>query len=434
MNREELQKSWVSGQRGKAEDIEDLPIEDLVWVYQQIKQTNAGTPNQTQRANIVLLIRAIRDCVHDGAPLYYAQLFSGYPYQESSNYGINALNAEEIKVRVFGSPNEAQDYVNTINRRTNTACTSRGRAEHDIATVGMLGFKYGMNTLVELERFGTDTVTFGLASNPEYDLNLHLKSLQVSEPETINFFAIAPKVLSLIGLEEQAIDEVRSNDETGGFRTAASYIAAHSLIACAISKQSYDDGKFVPLIKVINGIEYIACFSDWVELKKAFPDQEVYLAAADWDKYAVLNKPISINEYILLNQANVHALRICTDKARLAISYIAACYGVDEDSADGGTRCVNILTDIIKAEPVLEEFYHCFSMETTTNADGRATAAYRFNLPDGDAYTIDDLTAKLLVDTKVCTNPAAAYHVLAQLCNDTNGSAHEAFQHAQLYD
>ena len=140
MTQKELILSWGKGAVGTIEQTNDLTIGEVILTYRQLKAlsiTNPGTPNL--KPNMATLLRVIRQAVQNNmGTLYYLATESGYPYQESSNYGMNAIDTTMLTIRLFTDEEDAQKAADVINRRTNTIGGQRGREEHDIVETTLL--------------------------------------------------------------------------------------------------------------------------------------------------------------------------------------------------------------------------------------------------------------------------------------------------------
>ena len=118
----------------------------------------------------------------------------------------------------------------------------------------------------------------------------------------------------------------------------------------------------------------------------------------------------------------------------MALSYIAFCYQLDLETRDGAERCERILNDIRAAKPICQEFYSTLKLVDKKNEEGETVSVIDANFPDRGLVTVHNHTAKQFVDTGLCANSAAAYHVLALLYNDKDGSALKQFENAELYE
>ena len=438
MTQKELILSWGKGAVGTIEQTNDLTIGEVILTYRQLKAlsiTNPGTPNL--KPNMATLLRVIRQRVQNNmGTLYYLATESGYPYQESSNYGMKAVDTTMHTIRLFTDEEDAQKAADVINRRTNTIGGQRGREEHDIVETALLGFEHGMDAATILERMGVDAISFGEHTDDRTDLNLRASTLiRHREDGEINFYTVAPKVYAMLGIIAQATDEKRPEEEIQQYRILACQYAATGKIGVAITEADYNSGECHPLTYTFDGQEYVEAFTDWAAMVDCLGEEEnLYMAIGDWDHIMNFGKPVLLNREVVVDGETVHRLGIFTEKGRMALSYIAFCYQLDLETRDGAERCERILNDIRAAKLICQEFYSTLKLVDKKNEEGETVSVIDANFPDRGLVTVHNHTAKQFVDTGLCANTAAAYHVLALLYNDKDGSALKQFENAELYE
>lgn len=417
--------------------------DELIAAYRTLKMASQRLSDPVVTANLATCIREMRVRVNAGIMLYYLALDSGFPYQESSKYGLQAMDKDNISIRLFPTRSDAEAFAQIINQRTNTACTNNGRQEHDIVHLEALGVSEGLDAGTVLSRMGVTSVLFGRAQDGEAEFALQVRTLTgIKNDDDIDYYAIAPKVYALTCLIDQAADECRPDAEIEDYRLSACVAAASGSIAVAISKEVFDAGDGEPYTLELNGEKHLELFTDWLSMLDALKPQKkdkdgkspVYLAVGNWDDILTFGLPVVINRSICVDMDSSFKLGVFTHRAMMALEVIAIQYGFDIDTNVEQEHCVDILNDIRRAGPVCEEFYKAMEpyMSADENRFGQGNAVVPVS--DPDAVQVNGVTAKKLVDTGLCKNAAAAYHVLSLLFNDPDGSHMAAFESAELYE
>lgn len=440
MTQKELILAWGKGDMGQQEQLETLTMDELVYTYRQLKAIGRTSTVPNVKTNLTLIIREVRQRIQQNATtMFFVACKSEYPYQETSNYGVSKIDTGILSIRLFPSREEAQEVANIINRRTTTLGESRGRESEDIVHVATLGNASGMTAVQHLERMGVDAVFFGAHKDDKTDLNLRAETLTRHEKndESFNFYNVAAKTYALLSIIEQAENEKRPEEEIQAYRSAALQVAAGGKIGFAISQADYDSGECHPAILEYEGQEYLELFTDWATMVDCLgTDTGIYMAIGDWDNVIGFGKPVMINRQITVDFDNAYQLGCLTEKGRVAMAYIAQCYQLDVTTADGIERSCRILNDIRAAEPVCNEFYAGLRIISQANekGDSEQVVVYTFPENEKELVSVNGHTTKQFVDNDLCANPAAAYHVLAALYNDKDGTALQAFENAELYE
>lgn len=440
MTQKELILAWGQGESGQQEQLEQLTMDELIYTYRQLKAVGHTSNVPNIKANLALIIREIRQRIQQNTTtMFFVACKGEYPYQETSNYGVSKIDTSMLSIRLFPNREEAQETADIINRRTTTLGESRGRESEDIVHVTTLGNASGMTAVQHLERMGVNAVFFGAHKDDKTDLNLRAETLTRHDKteESFDFYNVAAKTYALLNIIEQAENEKRPEEEVQAYRSAALQVAAGGKIGFAISQADYDSGECHPAVLEHESQEYLELFTDWATMVDCLgTDAGVYMAIGDWDNVIGFGKPVMINRQITVDFENAYQLGCLTEKGRVAMAYIAQCYQLDVTTADGIERSCRILNDIRAAEPICNELYAGLKLVSQTNEKGNSEQVVVFDFPENekDLVSVNGNTAKQFVDNHLCENPAAAYHVLAALFNDKDGSALHAFENAELYD
>lgn len=439
MTQKELILAWGKGEAGHMEQLASLSMEELILTYRQLKAIGITSRVDNLKMNLALVIRAVRQRFQQETPLYYIACGNNdYPYQESSNYGVNKIDTNMLSIRVFPDEKAAETVAEVINRNTNALGEKRGRPVGNIVHVARLGDGYNMTNVQNLERLGVAAVSFGEHKDDKTDLNLRSETLVRKDntgSESFDFFNVAPKAYAQLCIIEQAQNEKRPEEEIQLFRMTAFEAAAANKIGVAISQADYEKGECNPLTVEYEGSEHVELFTDWASMMECRGESRpIYMAVGTWEDIISFDKPVIINREAVLPLGAVKQFGNFTKTGRMAMAYIAYCYNLNTNSPDGLERDTIILNDIRKAEPVWQEFRSGLSIVTKQNEEGKNEQFVVFNFPEGELFSVNGNTAKQFYENKLCDTPAAAYHVLAALYNDTDGSSMKAFENAELYE
>lgn len=440
MTQKELILAWGKGELGHPEQLEELSMEELIYTYRQLKAIGRSSAVANLKANLALIIRAVRQRIQENTAMYFIACDGGYPYQETSNYGATKIDTDMLSIRLFPSQEEAEEAADTINRRTNALGESRGREHSDIVHVALLDSTDGMAVIQHLKRMGVKAVFFGAHKDDSTDLNLRAETLtrQTISSDDIDFYDVAPKTFALLNIIEQAENEKRPEAEIQSYRSAALQFAASGKVGLAISQEDYEKGSWAecqPATVDYDGQEYLELFTDWASMIDCLGDETpIYMALANWETVIAFGKPLMINRQMTIDFENAYQLGCITEEGQKAMAYIAQCYQLDVSTGDGIERSARILNDIRAAGPVCEEFYNGLKVLSKKNDNGASEQVVVHTFPGENLISVNGYTAKQFVENKLCESPAAAYHVMAALYNDKDGSAMQAFENAELYD
>lgn len=416
--------------------------DELIAAYRGLKMASRRLSSSVVTANLATCIREMRLRVNAGIMLYYLALDNGFPYQESSKYGLQAMDKDNITIRLFPTRAEAEEFATLINKRTNTACANSGRQEHDIVHLEALGVSESLDARTALARMGVHSVLFGKAKDGEAEFSLQARTLiGVDNEDEINYYAIAPEAYALNCLINQAVDESRPEAEIEDYRLCACIAAASARSAVAISQEVFDAGDGEPFTLELNGVKYLELFTDWLSMLDALeppaaPDGKspVYLAVGNWDDILTFGLPVILNRSICIDADSTFKLGIYTKRALMALEVVADQYGLDMDADGEQEHCVDILNDIRRAAPVCEEFYKALDPYMSAGEDRLGKGSNVAPVSGEETVAVKGITAKKLIDTGLCKNAAAAYHVLSLLYNDPDGAHMAAFESAELYE
>lgn len=439
MTQKELILSWGKGEAGSLEQTAELSLEKLVLTYRQLKAIDITSRVENIKANLALVIRAVRQRVQEDAALFYIACGKNeYPYQDS-DYGIKAIDAAKLSIQVFWDEKAAQTVAEAINRNTDIIGAKRGRPAGDIVHVARLGDGYNMTNINHLKRLGVSTVYFGEQKDNKTDLILRAETLTRQNPnladDSFDFFDVAPKAYAYLCLVEQATNECRPDSEIKSYQASAFECVVQEKIGVAISKNDYEKGECNPFTIEYNGEEYVELFTDWASMIECLGNNEdVFMAVGNWNNVISFNMPVVVNREATMGLEGIKQFWNLTKTGRLALAYIADCYHLNIETTDGLERAVNILNDIRTADPINQEFCSGLSIEIRKNSEGKSEQYAVFNFPEGDLFMVNGNTAKQFFENNLCDTPAAAYHVLAVLYNDKDGSAMRAFENAELYE
>lgn len=439
MTQKELILAWGKGEMGQLEQTASLSLSELVLTYRQLKAIDITSQTDNTKANLALLIRAVRQRVQQNEPLFYLACGENeYPYQESSNYGMNAINTSVLSIHVYTDEMDAQMAADETNQNTNIIGAKNGRPANDVVHVALLGERYNRGNVNHLKRMGVDTVLFDKQKDKRIDLSLRAETLTRSDNPAENsydFFNVAPKAYAYLCITEQAENEGRPEDEIQTYRLIAFEQAAKEKIGVAISQENYEKGECIPLTIDYEGKTFVELFTDWASMVECLGDRnDIYMAIGDWEGIMSFDMPVILNREVQLDQENVKRYGTFTKNAQKALAYIASCYNLNTETKDGVERAINILNDIRAAAPVCQEFYSGLGIEVRQNKEGKSEQFAVFHFPEGELFVVNGNTAKQFFENKLCDTPAAAYHVLATLYNDKDGSAMRAFENAELYE
>lgn len=439
MTQKELILAWGKGEAGSLEQTADLSMEELVLTYRQLKAIDITSRVDNIKANLALVIRAVRQRVQQDTALFYIACGRNeYPYQDSA-YGIKAIDPAKLSIQVFWDEKTAQTVADTINHSTDIIGEKRGRPIGDIVHVARLGDGYNMTNVNHLKRLGVNTVYFGEQNDNKTDLILRADTLTRQDANLNNdpfdFFDVAPKAYAYLCLIEQATNEGRPDSEIQSYRASAFEHAAQEKIGVAISKEDYEKGECNPFTLNYNGKEYVELFTDWASMMECLGNQDdIFMAVGNWANVMSFNMPVIINREAMMELEGVSQFWNLTKTGRMALAYIADSYNLNIETADGMDRAVTILNDIRLADIINQEFCAGLHIENRKNKDGKTEQHVVFQFPERELITVNGNNAKQFVDNNLCDSPAAAYHVLALLYNDKDGSAMRAFENAELYE
>lgn len=429
MTKEEFLEEVLT-RRISDEEVNELSFSELEWLYKQAKKEVLTSQNTAIRGNITEILRGVRDKIMAGCPMYYAALTNGSPYQELTHYGTSIPPLEDIRARVFVTKEEAVEYVNGINERTNRFCAKRGREDHDIVHAEVLGYKFGSTALNDILRLDIRTVVIGNDEKSSTSLEIHTENLlrATNDPDSM-YYNLAPAVMGAYGVFIQMSDEMARADDLETLKNVVFYQTANSkFLGCAISEQAFNDGEFVPITETIDGVEYISCYTDWVAAKEAHPVERIRLAFETMEILTDMNMPITLNGTLRFSSDWMKEASVMSYKADEAVAVLAACYGEDITTKEGDARCRRILSDIIKAKPIRDELY----AGITRNSNG-----CDFTMPPDPLVSVRGYTARALIgteDSSLCENFGKAYHVMSLLYNDPTGENFKAFTDAELFE
>lgn len=437
--REELfNKLSKLGYKGTDKDVENVPLDDLVWCYAKLKPLTQG--DAIKKANMALLIRAFHNYILSDNALYYISLPDAFPYQSSGDFGNADFDVEKPEIHIFSGMEAAEaeaEYINSTMDKRRKEWT-----KNEIVSAVPLGYFEGMNHIDAMTQYGVKYLILGEKVNDRY-IRISLDSLQLSniQNESTEAERIAPGTRAMLGFFSQAMYEGRTQREQDKYKQNVVYEAPRLEMGIAVDYQAVRSGSFAPMIIQIGDEDYIDAFTDWASLQIAYDmkasDEGVDIVWGGWDSIAKEKMSVCINRSIALSADEVRDLCMFTEKGIMACEYIAQKYDIDTSLAIGVDRVRSIFFDIHDAEPIWKEFQKglSYKKEKTTDEDGNEgpEAEYvDFDFVD-DGYVIHGVTAKGCCKAGLCDNPAAAYHVLALLYNDNDGSAAQAFDNAELY-
>lgn len=449
LEKEKLALQWMNV-TGNDEDLKLLSFDDQAWLWQQLKKNETMNP-QVKSANEALLTRHIVRQLNSETPgLWYAAIVRGqnpedgeyvYPYQESGRFGLEIPDYNTTSIRLFGSQEAAQDYVDDIHKKIRRF--HRLRNAHDMVVVRPKSLDNNPNGLWGSDQLERMNVTYVMLSNTDVTIDLTSvwetrKKLANEQP---NFNALCPRTYSLLGKLSQITLEAQPQKSIDDLRSEILYEASFEYIGCAISEESYETDTVLPL-KTYIPIEgqdepawCIALFTDWDAICESIGFlNSVYLCKITWEELCETNLPVVINGQLVCMPDTMKQLLPYTQKAAIAHKYIKWCYENFEDGEVTDVECERILQDIIAAPEVCKEFYACLTVEYRTDP---VTSAEESRIVYTDAENgievLPGVTAKSLLKSELCDSPAAAYRVAALLYNDDDGSAKKAFENAELY-
>lgn len=416
MQAENLYKTWSSkGFVATESDIESIDLDMAVFLHDRLKA--AGETDMLKRANVLLLDKRIRENLRN-AGIYYIALPSGYPYQISSDFGRRRADKWKSQILVYSDKETAQDVANEICQRN----ARRIQGISSIAKVRLLGEFENLPNIEVLRQYGITEVVAGYEIGKKAAYIIPFEEFNDVDVED-EFYHAAPAVRFAIGVVEQAREEKRTKADQQACITAAAIRAAYGQICIAIPESCLDTKQMDPIVEEQNGVQTMHAFTDWTTLKRRYPEDDIVMARGDWDSVAKCDMKVSVNETILIEADTVKELVFYSQYGRMACSYIAECYGADLTADSSRTKA--IFNDIYKSDNVWREFKSGLSQ----TSDGNVT----FEFPEFE-QEIAGVTARKCVESGLCANPAAAYHVLAQLSTDKDGSALRAFNDALLYE
>lgn len=446
MSKEQIALKWLNG-AGNSEDLSGLSFEDFVWLWENIQKSNTMN-EQVKAKNMMLLTQhTIRMLKNPAIQLWYASIVKedgcshgtySFPYQESSNYGQNILDMETTSIRIFGTMQAAQKYADSINRQVGKlrripANTIIVRPEYLSAspTLSM--------PLDDLERMDVSLLYLG-NSEVSMDISsiLSIQKKQVELAGNVNFGALCPSVNAKLCKFAQAKAEYQSEKILREIQDEIAVDAAYTLIGCVVHQSAMESGEVRPLKDVLETEDgqqqlCVMCFTDWESLCKMYGYfNSVLLCQIRWEELAEMDCPVCLNGVVVYSPEYVRAMLPYTHTADIALQYIEWEY-IQEDETTTEVECESVLQDIINAPPICKEFYSALTLQPQTTEDGKTGQKMVMNVPEDGVKVLDGTRAKDLLDSGLCQNPAAAYHVMALLYNDKDGSAKTAFQNAELY-
>lgn len=449
MEKEKLALQWMNV-AGNDEDLELLDFDDQAWLWQQLKKNETMNP-QVKSANEALLTRHIIRRLNSETPgLWYAAIVRGqnpedgeyvYPYQESGRFGFEAPDYDVTSIRLFGSENAAQEYVDDIHKKIRRF--HRLGNDTNMVVVRPKTLDNNPNGLWGSDQLERMDVTSVMLSDTDVTIDLTplwetRKKLANGQP---NFNALCPRTYSLLGKLSQIELEAQPQNRVDDLRSEILNEASFLYIGCAISEESFKNDMVLPLKEYIpiegqdEPLWCIALFTDWDAICESIGySNSVYLCKISWEELCELDLPIVINEQLLCMPDTMKMLLPYTQKAAIAHQYIKWCYENFEDEEITDVECERILQDIIAAPKIRKEFYACLTLEHRMNpATDEEESRIVYTDAEDSIEVLQGITAKSLVDSGLCASPAAAYRVMALLYNDTDGSAKKAFENAELY-
>lgn len=449
MEKEKLALQWMNVV-GKDEDLDALDFDEQAWLWQQLKN-NETMSLQVKSANEALLTRhIIRRLNSETSGLWYAAIVRGqtpedgeyvYPYQESGHFGLGVPDQDLTSIRLFGSKEAAQDYVDKIHKKVRRF--SRLAKSTDMVIVRPKTLDDSPNGLWGSDQLERMDVTEVMLSNTDVVLDLTpvWETHKKAENEVPNFNALCPRTYSLLGKLSQITLEGQSKKNIEDWQSHILYEASSSYIGCAISEESFNNNEVRPLkqrIAMGEGEEpvwSIPLFTDWDAICEQIGyANSTYLCKITWEELCEQNLPIIINGQLICMPDTMKQLLPYTEKASIAFQYIKWCYENYEDAEITDVECERVLQDIIDAPKIRKEFYDCLTIETRVNPEtNKDESRIVYTDAQDGIEVLPGITAKGLVSSNLCSSPAAAYRVAALLYNDTDGSAKKAFENAELY-
>lgn len=431
ISKEELYDKWSRlGYKGSAEELNGIPLDDLTWCYRKIKQ--GPVTDTVRKNNLALLLHAAKEYIEAQEDMYYVALGSGYPYQESSAFGAKPVDTENFVLRVFSNPDTAIEWADEINHKVHDVLH---HANKDIVIATKLGEYQHISPNDAIRQFGVKYLIYGAPVDGR-DVRVSVEKLNLPKPNGTDYYAIAPETRALFGALEQSISETRPKTEIENFKSLLTMEIPHHLLGYAVDAASLDANQLIPVIYQEGDTSYLDAFTDWTLLREVHKSKDVLAAVGDWEMVARENMPVYINRWFSIDADLVPKLVIFTERGRMAYEYIAYRYKINTEIESGSSRAIEILMDIFNVPELWYEF-KCglFTVTGETDTEGNPLPdRVDFKYPEGKLFTVHDYNAKQCEQSGLCANPAAAYHVLAKLANDADGSAWEAFTDARLYE
>ena len=420
--REELLKKWSAlGYQIQEEEFNGIQLDDLIWVYRKLK--SFGVDDVIKKRNLIKILDAARMCFIQNDVLFYIALEDGSPYQESSEYGATYVGISTPSIHVFSNKEDATTYADETNKAIQNV---NGRVSQNVVKAQLLGVNQSFNNVYAIKQFAIKNIVVGL---PVDNINTSLSVEKMNFPldEKGKYFALAPYTRFLIGAQLQSREEQRPLKEVSAFNSLICTELAKEKIGLAIDRQTENDDEVTPCLFIDKDTTYLDAFTDWTALEDNYFDNSTSLAVCTMDIIAEQEMPVVLNRSIILSADFIQTLLMFTEKGAPAAAYIAKNYKLDSQTDSGFERISSIFFDIYKS-PIWEEYASTVKF-TDDFSDITFSPANEDN-----AVKVHDMTAHKLLQSGLCENPAAAYHVMSLLLNDKDGSAYEKFQKAELYE